>query len=166
MNDALSTAIREAYAACPRNVVVLETLEVRHASLATPLYLVRALDDVTATLETSESVTFRACGFSLSLPATGPDGLQELTIVVDNTDRAVSDFLLGTLDLDQPVELVYRPYLATDLTGPEMDPPLRLEVRDATIGAVDVTVRATFHNLQNAAFPREYYSRQRFPALG
>jgi hypothetical protein len=166
MNTAYENAIKEAYAVCPRAAVVLDTLEVRHPSLDESIYLVRNIDDVVAALETAEVVTFRACGFKLSLPASGADGVQEMSLVIDNTDRRVSDFLMSAVTTNIPVKLVYRPYLYSDLTAPQMNPPLELELKDVNIGLADVSGRATFFNLQNSEFPRERYTRRRFPSLG
>lgn len=165
-NDNLTEAIKEAYSACPSDVVVLETLQISHASLAEDIFLVKNNEDIVATLETSEEVTFTACGFRMSLPASGENGLQELTISIDNIDREISDFVNEAKTYKTPVSITYRPYLASDLTQPQMDPPLVLRLTDVRIGLMEVTGKANFADVINKGFLTSRYTRSRFPNLG
>jgi hypothetical protein len=167
MNTALKEALVEAYACAPSNVAVLETLEVSHPSLpGGTLYLVKNLADLTFTLEDTSTQLFKACGFNITLPAAGDSGLQELNIAIDNIDRAVSDFVYTASTYEQPVKLVYRPYLSDDLTTPQMDPPLELYLTDVSVTLFQVTGKATFVDVINTKFPADIYTRARFPSLG
>lgn len=165
-NSSLEEAIKEAYASAPSNVTVLETLEIRHPSIGEVVRLVRNREDITATLETEEEVVFEGAAFSLSLPAAGENGLQEITVKVDNVDRRVSDFLSTAKDYEEPVRLIYRPYLSSDLSQPQMNPPLELYLTDVNVTVFEVTGKATFADIINKRFPSDYYTRSRFPSLG
>lgn len=165
-NDTLEQALKEAYASAPSNIAVLETLEIHHPSVGDVVRLVRNREDITALLETEEEVTFEAAAFALSLPAAGENGLQEITVKIDNVDRRVSDFLLTAKDYDTPVRLIYRPYLSNDLSQPQMNPPLELYLTDVNVTVFEVTGKATFADIINKKFPSDYYTRDRFPSLG
>jgi len=167
-NDAYSEAIKEAYASAPTDIVIIDTFEISHPSLpGGTMWLSKTLVDYTLTLE--DGVTnqlFSATGFEFKLPAAGENGLQELDIVIDNVDRRVSDFMDAVKDSKDPVKLTYRPYLSTDLTAPQLDPPLVLNLTDVKADVFKVTARATFADLLNKKHPLEMYTRARFPSLG
>jgi hypothetical protein len=167
-NDAYSEAIKEAYASAPTDIVVIDTLEISHPALpGGSMWLSKTMVDYTLTLE--DGVTnqlFSATGFEFKLPAAGENGLQELNIVIDNVDRRVSEFMNAVKDSKYPVKLTYRPYLSTDLTAPQLDPPLVLNVTDVKADVFKVTARATFADLLNKKHPLQMYTRARFPSLG
>lgn len=166
MNPSLETAIIEAYATAPTNVAVLETLEIRHSSIPASIYLVRNNVDLDLTLETAEVKTFRAAAFQMTLPAVDDSGLQEIPITMDDIEDEITDFLNAAKGYEDPVQVVFRPYLSTDLTTPQYNPPLVLSLRNASAVNGVVTGRASFVDLINAKFLTELYSRQRFPSLG
>lgn len=165
MNEAFLAAIREAYASCPTTEVLLETLEIRQTGVQTPIYIVRDRVPLIAKDENGATLTFQPCGFQFSLPPQNEDGFRSMNIVVDNIGREISDFVKACLASRVPVEVIYRPYLSTDLEGPQMVPPLVLYLTDITITATQVQARATFLNLVNRKFPSDLYTRTRFPNL-
>ena len=101
-----------------------------------------------------------------SRPISGDNGLQELTVSVDNVDREASDYLDSVKTTGVPVQVTYRPYLNSVRTEPQMDPPLVLFLGDAKITVFEVTGRASFADLINKKFPTQLYTRSRFPSLG
>ena len=117
-------------------------------------------------VETGVQKTFEAAAFRMSLPATGDNGLQELSIGIDNIDRRISDFLNIASTYPDPTAVIFRPYLSTDPDTVQMDPPLALYLTDISVTAVEVIGKATFADINNKAFPTERYSRARFPSLG
>ncbi len=166
-DDSLSDAIREAYACCPTSVVILETIEISHPLVAESLYLVRNNEEIVATLETDEVVTFQPVGFRMSLPASGENGIQELSLAVDNIDRVASDFIEQVYASSDPVIITYRPYRSDDLTQHGLgDNPLILTLTDVRINSFEVSGKATFGDLLNKPFLTENYTRKRFPSLG
>lgn len=166
MNEAMTEALAEAYASADTRIKVFETIEISHASLPEPLYFVQDRRPLVATLETSEEVTFLPLWFNFTLPSAGENGRQDLSLSIDNINRVVSDFIAEAKNYTTPVAIVYRPYLSTDLSTPQLNPPLRLTLSDVNIGMLEVIGKATFADVVNQKFPKQYYTRDRFPSLG
>ena len=167
-NETLPDALKEAYASAPSGVVILDTLELSHPSIPDDtVFIVNNQDGCTATLE--DGVTnkdFIPMAFEVKLPPPGDKGVQELSIGMDNVDRFISDFFNKAKAYKEPVKATYRPYLNTDLTQPQLNPPLNLNVVDVNITSQKVVARATFADLINKKHPLQVYSRSRFPSLG
>lgn len=166
MNGSLSEAIKEAYATAPSDVVIINTIELRHQSITDPLFLAQERKNLLLTLEDGRQVVFEAVPFRITLPQAGDNGLQELNITIDNIDRRISDFCQLAKSFPAPVEVLYRPYLSNDFTTPQMIPPLRLFLKDISITVTEVAARATMADLINKKFPKELYTRERFPGIG
>jgi hypothetical protein len=165
MNPALQEAIKEAYASAPANQCILHTLEIRQRGIQARIFLVRSLREITATLEDGNQQLFEPSGFNFSLPVSDNQGFQSLNISIDNIGLRVSDFCNRAVEQRVTVEIVYRPYLSTDLSAPQMNPPLLLYLKDVKVTSVQVTGRATFMDIINKHFPSELYIRDRFPTL-
>jgi hypothetical protein len=165
MNNNLTEALKEAYAVAPASTSYIHTIELRHVSMSEPLYLAQGFFHRRLTLETSVEQTFRACAFDFTLPATDEGGLQELNLVMDNANNRVSDFCEQAMVFPAPVEIFYRPYLSTDFTVPQMNPPLRLFLLNVKVSEAQVSGRAVPVDFLNLKFPTEKYDSSRFPAL-
>lgn len=166
MNTALQEAIIEAYAVAPVNKVVYHTLEVRQIGVQGSVFMVQSRREIIAQDEEGDPHTFEPVGFHFSLPPSNEEGFKSLTIVIDNIDRRVTDFINIAKTSRVTVEAIYRPYLSDDLTTPQMIPPLVLYLKEVSMNALQVTGRATFMDLVNKRFPLELYTRDRFPSLG
>lgn len=130
------------------------------------LYLVREMVPMNLTLENDEVKTFQPCGFKIELPEKSDSGLQDLNIAIDNTDGIVTDFLeLAVQVPNQSIRIIYRPYLSSDLTQPQMNPPLVLYMTNASSRGSEVVGTASFSDVLNKTFLSEKYTLQRFPAL-
>lgn len=164
MNSALSAAIREAYAIAPTGKAVLETLELRLQGRDS-LFIYRGVEPLDMRLESGEWATFEPVPFQFRLPKSSETGSQALDITMDNVDARVSDFVTEARGSLAPVEVIYRPYLSDDLTGPQMDPPLVLYLKGATITASSAAGQASFIDIVNKRFPNDYYTGDRFPGL-
>lgn len=165
-NAALTAAIKEAYACAPSNEAVLETLVIEHPDVGTPIYLVKNRENLTFTLEDLSEVEFTGAAFRLALPPSGENGLQDLTLSFDNVGDELRDFINTVKASVDPVTITYRPYLSSDLTTPQMDPPLTLWLRDITMNVFEASGRASFAEVINKKFPADFYTRRRFPSLG
>jgi len=166
MNPNLHPALVEAYAIAPASVSHVHTLELRHANMSEPLYLVQGyFHKQIKPVAGGAWQEFRACAFNFTLPATDEGGLQELTLTMDNANNRVSDFCESAMQFPAPVEIYYRPYLSTDLATPLMDPPLRLFLKDVVVSESQVSGRAVPVDFLNLKFPTELYTNPRFPAL-
>ncbi len=171
-------ALQEAYASAPDNVVILDTLELRHPSFVDEMdnpiavRIVSDHQDLLATLEAdaplnpSEEVTFTALAFECALPEqTDSNSLPEITIAVDNIGSELTSLLDLASTSAAPVEITYRPYLSTDTSAPHMNPVLTLTLRGAEVTPTKVTARATFGDLVNRRFPSLRYTKANFPTL-
>ena len=176
-DPSLSDAIKEAYASAPSDVVILHTLELRHPSFVDEnganiaIRVVRDHANLTAKLEASaplnpnEWVDFIAMGFDLQLPPVNTAPVPEITITLDNVSREIVTHLDGAAESQSMIEITYRPYLSTDLDGPQMDPPLTLILTNVEANAFRITGRARMLDIGNKSFPSQTYSAVNFPGL-
>lgn len=171
MNDALNAAIQEAYATAPDAEVILNTLEIRHPAFTEPIRVVLDNTDFLAYLEADApvdgglEVLFIAFKFDFKLPDVSASGNSELQITIDNVTEEIQDNIEASMAWPDPIELTYRPYLASDPSGPQMDPPLHMTATDIDVNLYTVTLHAVFGNLVNKKFPSETYTLERFPGL-
>jgi hypothetical protein len=145
---------------------LIEAITLSSHSDGQSLYIVQDRVGNTFTLEDDTTHFFEPVGFRFTLPAAGENGLQELNLSIDNTDRRITDFINLVKGTNVAVVVKYRPYLSTDLTVPRMNPPLTLFLRDVSIDALEMSAKATFADILNRKFPSELYTRERFPSLG
>jgi hypothetical protein len=166
MNDSFSEAIKEAFASAPANEVIINTLEIRQYGVQASVFISQTRRGIVALDEDGNERTFLPVNFQFSLPPSNEEGFRSLNIAIDNIDRRVTEFIETAMSEEVPVEVIYRPYLSSDLTEPHMNPPLVLYLKDVQIQGFQVTGRATFMDLVNKKFPLELYTRGRFPTLG
>lgn len=174
----LSEALAEAYAVAPEDVVILHTLEFLHSAFVdddgnpSAARIVKAHDPITATLEStapvnaSEAVMFVGVDFEFSLPDEGDDGsVPEIQVKIDNVAKYLIPYLdLASESLD-PITVIYRPYLSTDLSLPHVLPPLKMTLRGISADVFAVTATASFGDLANRRFPFLTYKKAKFPGL-
>lgn len=171
VDTSLSQAIKEAYAAAPADVVTLHTLEFRHAAFSAPIRVVRDHEDHTCTLEAGApvdgglAVRFVAFAFDLTPPEVTDGAAPELVITIDNVSMEIEDNIRAALQTTDKVEVTYRPYLSTDLSAPQMNPPLTLTLTQISADNYTVTARARLGDYVNRKFPSEEYTAVRFPGL-
>ena len=139
-DPALEQAIREAYASAPADTVILHTLELRHPVFAdddgrpTAVRVVRDHVDLNARLEANapldagETVRFVALAFDLKLPPVDTAPVPEISVTLDNVSREIVRHLDAAATSLERIEVTYRPYLSTDLEGPQMDPPIHADL--------------------------------------
>lgn len=170
-DTALSEAIKEAYATAPAGEVILHTLEFRHQNFTAPIRVVLDHNDLTATLEAdaplnpSEPVTFVAFNFEFQLPEVQTSAVPEIIISMDNVSPEIEQSLALAVASPYPIYVTYRPFLSTDLTVPQMDPPLTLTLTHVEATDFRVTARATFGDMSNRQFPNKDYTIAGFPGL-
>jgi len=167
----LDDALKEAYASAPAAEVILHTLELRHPSFETPVRVVRDHHDFTAYLESDApedpgaEVTFVAFAFDFKLPDVIKSSSPEIEIVLDGISGEIVQYLDVAAQTQDLIEVTYRPYLASDPSGPSMNPPLTLVIRNVTADVFRVRARAGYADLANRKFPNEVYDTERFPGL-
>lgn len=173
----LSEALKEAYASAPSDALILHTLEFRHPSFVdeggspTSIFVVRDNVDLDATIELDDDlypgVTVRFIGyaFDFQLPEVSESAAPELTITIDNVNRLIDENLERAILSPSKIEVIYRPYLASDLSAPQMNPPLRMTIMSVETGDLTVTARAGFGDIANKIFPSLEYTPSEFPGL-
>jgi len=173
----LEQALKEAYASAPSDVVILHTLEFRHPNFVDEFNLPSAIrvvldhSDHLLTLESDaplnagQTVTFVKFAFDFTLPEVRSSATPEIMISMDNVSRDIEDNLALAVASPYKVEVTYRPYLSTDTSAPQMDPPLTLTLVHVEADDFKVTARASYGDAANKAFPSELYTSTRFPGL-
>ena len=170
----LSTAYRAACASGDPSVVILDTVELYHPDWPSIIRLVADRTDLTATLEATApnnpgaSVLFTAFPMQVDMPRTG-DGPQDGSVVISNATRLVMA-ILEAADLSDavPIRVIWRPYVSTDLTGPGINPPLRMAVKSISADGGRVTFQCGPVEFANRRFPRPstgVYKTTMYPGL-
>lgn len=126
--------------------------------------LVARLED-SAPENPGEMVAFIALAFNLDLPPVDNIPVPEITVSIDNVGREISDALDEAAISQDKIEVTYRPYISTDIEGPQMDPPITLFLADASADPLQVTGRARLLDVGNRAFPSKSYTFKNFPGL-
>ncbi len=151
--------------------VLIHTLELLHDSFSAPVRITNALDDVDATLEAtapedaSSTVTFEAVPFNLVLPKVENNPQQGIQITISNIDRVASARLDEAIENPTPITVIYRIYLAGDLTGPAVDPPDQLTIHSAVTDKRQCVAQARSFDVINRIFPNITYNSATFPGL-
>lgn len=170
-DSTLSQAIKEAYASAPSNSVIHHTLEIWHPNFTVPIRVVRDTVTLEATLEAGaprnagELVSFVGYAFDIVPPEVEHSAIPQCVIEIDNVSRdilAQIDLALGNVD---PITVIYRAFLSTDLSGPENDPPLTLTILSITANVFRIRAMAGFGDLTNKRFPGLDYTAEVFPGL-
>ena len=167
----MSDALKEAYAAAPANLIVYHTLELYHPAFDQPIRVVRDSADLEAFLEddaprdAGEEVLFIAFPFDITPPSVDVAGSPMCTIEIGNTTREVTVQLEAAMSSAELLEVIYRQYISTDLSGPQNNPPLTLTVFRITADVFRVRAQAGFGDLANRRFPSQDYTAERFPGL-
>ena len=110
-------------------------------------------------------VPFIALAFDLELPPVDTAPVPEITVTLDNVSREIVRHLDAAATSIEIVEVTYRPYLSTDLEGPQMDPPITLTLTEVEVDVFRATGRARMLDIGNKAFPADLYTARRFPGL-
>lgn len=172
-----SDALKEAYASAPNDQIIFDTLEIRHPAFVderghvTAARIVAGFDDITATLEPhapmdgGKSVRFTAMPIDIQLPGFEENKTPELIITLDNVGRDLMGYLEAAASDPRVIEITYRPYLLSDLSEPQMDPPINMIVTGVQADVFRVQITASMDDVNNWAFPHRLYQPSQFPGL-
>lgn len=155
--------IETVYASAPSDKVILATLEILVPDYE-PIRVVAAYEDLTATLETGETVTFQAGPFEYKEPSKDTRGQQTLTFSIANVTGEAQKAVEAGLESDSEVPVNYRVFLSTDLTAPAKT-PFKMTLRGGTFEGMMVQVEAGYYDLLNTAWPRLRYTADIAPGL-
>ncbi|MFT7337638.1 MAG: hypothetical protein ACI92B_000960 [Marinobacter maritimus] len=155
--------IKTVYASAPSKHVILATLEILVPG-ADPIRVVAAYEDVTAELETGETVTFQAGPFAYKEPSKDTRGVQMLTFSIANVTGEAQKAVEKAIEEDAYVPVNYRVYLSTDLTAPAKR-PYKMTMRGGSFRGMMVQVEAGYFDLLNTQWPRLRYTADWAPGL-
>ncbi|WP_024559573.1 DUF1833 family protein [Franconibacter pulveris 601] len=144
------------------NEVLIETLQINIGDKL--YYLTRGWDDITATTEGGELVTFVACGIDIALPARNDDGTQDLKFAISNVTGTVSGAIRDALQNLSGATLTYRLYISTSLSAP-VGRPYTLSIKSGYWTATEVQITAGYMNVLDLAWPRYRYTLPAYPGL-
>jgi len=155
--------IETVYASAPSEYVILPTLEILVPGHE-PIRVVAAYEDLTAALETGETVTFQAGPFAYKEPSKDTNGQQNLTFSIANVTGEAQKAVEAAIDADVEVPINYRVYLSTDLTAPAKK-PYKMIMRGGSFEGVMVQIEAGYFDLLNTSWPRLRYVADFAPGL-
>jgi hypothetical protein len=143
--------------------------EVEHETLAIAVgskthYLTKGWEDITAVLETGQTVTFKACGMDVAKPSRNADGVQDLRFALTNIDGVVSTEIRAALAARLEMTVTLRVYLSNDLLAPAKK-PLSMVIKGGQWTATEVQVTAGFMNILATAWPRDRFNLTKHPGL-
>jgi len=99
------------------------------------------------------------------LPPVDTLPVPEITVTLDNVSREIVRHLDAAAESQAVIEVTYRPYLSTDLEGPQMDPPIHLVLTEVEADIFRITGRARMLDVGNKSFPGISYTAKTFPGL-
>ena len=142
--------------------VIIETLQITVGSDVH--YLCQGYEDISATTESGNTVTFTACAIDIALPARNADGTQDLKFALCNVDGVVSTTIRNALANRLSASLTYRSFISTDLAAPAAV-PYTLAIKSGYWTATEAQTTAGYMNVLDTAWPRNRYTLNYFPGL-
>ena len=110
-------------------------------------------------------VSFVALGFEMELPPVDTIPVPEIVVTLDNVGREITRHLDAAAISQDAIEVTYRPYLSTDINGPQMDPPLTMTLSEVEVDVFRITGRARVLDIGNKSFPSAIYTIKKYPGL-
>lgn len=142
--------------------VIIETLQINIGS--TVHFFCKGYEDITATVENGDVLTFSAASIDIALPARNSDGTQDLQFAISNIDGEVSTAIRNALANLDTGSLTYRQYISTDLSAPATV-PYTLAIKSGSWTAIQAQITAGYMNVLDTAWPRFRYTLNEFPGL-
>lgn len=165
-----SQAIAEAYATADMDEVILDTVELIHPGFVddngnpTAVRIVRAIEksiqlrlEQNAPLNGGQIVSFVGVPFNFTMPAFKVGQVPSFQLAIDNVSREVTKYLEMAIAQITPITVIYRPYLASDPSGPQLDPPYQFTLTNAKADVFQITGTCTMNDVYNWPFPKRKY---------
>ena len=162
----LSEAYAEAAASAPLERAIIYTYELTHPSFTERICIVNGFENVTANLETGESVEFIACPVQIIPPSESDDAeAPSIDVAIDGVSAIVAEQLEVAAQAHELIKITERIYVSDDLTAPAVLPPLCLTLQSVSVTATRVTASARFTDPINRGFPCKDYLPREYPGL-
>lgn len=159
----MASLLETVYASSPDDEVQISTLEILHPAFD-PIRTCAGYEDHTVTLETGEVVTFLASVLDVSLPRRDTSGQQNLKFAIENVTGIAQDAIDRALEAGGEITVVYRDYLASDLSEPA-GPPLKMVVVGAEMSETSLQVTCSYQDIVGRAWPNMRYTVSFAPGL-
>ena len=127
--------------------------------------LYAALED-DAPYNAGETVAFQPVPFRyVKQEQTDSGAPSGVSIEIDNVSQQLTSLLLQDKTSREPLHLIEREYLPSDVSAPHVLPVTKLTLSDVEATVTGVTAKASFGDLTNRRFPVDTYTRERFAGL-
>lgn len=156
-----SPTLKRLYASSGEEVII-KTLQINIGDDV--LYLCDGYDNITATTETGEEVTFIASAIDVALPARNSDGTQDLQFAISNIKGEASTSVRSALENLRGATVTYRQYTSDDLAAPA-ERPYTLTVKNGYWTATQAQIIAGYMNVLDTGWPRYSYTLPFYPGL-
>ena len=151
------------YASAPSADLLIPTLEFKNEE-AGVIRLAQSFNDLTATTELAETVTFIQSAWEVSLPNKDATGQQTLQFQICNVTGEAQRFIDTCLESGKPTSVIYREFYADDLSAPATV-PIKMTLRGGSAEGVTVGIEAGYFDLLNVGWPRFRYTPEFAPGL-
>ena len=151
------------YASAPSADLLIPTLEFKNEE-AGVIRLAQSFNDLTATTELAETVTFIQSAWEVSLPNKDATGQQNLQFQICNVTGEAQRFIDDCLKSGKPTNVIYREFYADDLSAPATV-PIKMTLRGGSAEGVTVGIEAGYFDLLNVGWPRFRYTPEFAPGL-
>lgn len=166
----LTSAMEEAYASAPSNVVILHTLELNHPTFSDPIRIVTGDEGIPAgeyvllTLENGIEVWFTAMAFDVIPPGYDDDGPTAGRIRIDGVSGLLLPYLENVAVNAGNIAVTYRAY-RSDARFEPGDVISGLKLKRVDVSATAVEAEIGFDEVGTQAFPRLTYDIDTYPSL-
>ena len=99
------------------------------------------------------------------LPPVETVPVPEITLSLDNVSTELIQYLDNAIETQDMIEMTYRPYLSSDKSCPQMNPPITLVITDIQVDVLKITATARMMDIGNKSFPSENYTVKKYPGL-
>ncbi|WP_418141502.1 DUF1833 domain-containing protein [Marinobacter sp. MA] len=153
--------IKSAYATA--NEEIIRTLEILVPGVD-PIRVCTGFVDRLLTLESGAKVEFTAGPLSIRRPKKDDSGQQTLSLSIANVTAQGQEAIEAALESGAEVPVVYREYVASDLSAPASN-PYRMTLRGGALQGIMIQIEAGYFDLLNTQWPRDRYTADQFPGL-
>jgi hypothetical protein len=164
-------AFKTAAVAPSSQEIVIESLEFYHSSWSGPIRICSLVNGATLTLEATaprnpnSAQFFDGLNFKFARPTKGDRGGQSVTITMPNVARTTSSLIKDAVNAGGKIDCIWRTYLYSNLTVPQINPPPSFEIFRGTITPFDIRLDSMFFNYLNKPVISVYYSDVTAPGL-
>ncbi len=153
--------LRKAYASADSEII--RALEITPAGAA-PIRVCTGFEDLTLALETGESAEFVAGPVDIKEPKKSTGGRQVLRFAIANVTSVAQEAVEQALESGAQVPVIYRKYVASDMSAPAAL-PLKMVMVGGSFDGLMLNIEAAYMDPLNRAYPRDRYTNDVAPGL-